>query len=190
MAGEPKLRMHRDAYLAFERAAETKHELWDGEVYAMSGASLAHNLIVGNLVRHLGNLLEGSGCVVLPSDMRVRIPRRDRYVYPDVTVVCGPPELEGEHDVLLNPRMIVEVLSPSTADFDRGEKFAGYRTIPGLREVVFVSQDLRRLECYTRRSDDSWVLRELRDDAALSLESLPAPLPLLRIYDGVALASE
>lgn len=112
--------MHPEAYLALDRASEAKHELWDGEVYAMSGASLAHNQLVGNLVRHLGNALEGSGCLALPSDMRIRIPLRDRYVYPDVTIVCGSPELEGERDVLLNPRTVIEVLSPSTMDFDRG----------------------------------------------------------------------
>lgn len=94
--GEPKLHMGVDEYLAFDRATPTKHELWDGEVFAMSGASLAHNRIVRNLVRHMGNALEGMGCEVLPSDMRVRIGEGSRYVYPDVTLVCGPPRLEGE----------------------------------------------------------------------------------------------
>lgn len=182
--------MHPEAYLALDRASEAKHELWDGEVYAMSGASLAHNQLVGNLVRHLGNALEGSGCLALPSDMRVRIPLRDRYVYPDVTIVCGSPELEGERDVLLNPRTVIEVLSPSTMDFDRGEKFAAYRSIPSLREVVFVSQDVRRLECYTRQPDDSWLLREHRDDATAPVGPLSTPLPLRRIYDGVAIIQD
>ena len=143
--GEPKLRMHAEAYLAFDRTAPGKHELWDGEVYAMSGASLAHNRIVRNLVRHLGNALEGMGCEVLPSDMRVRIDAH-RYVYADVTIVCGSPELEGEADVLRNPNLIVEVLSRSTEAFDRGEKFVGYRSLPSIREVVLVSQDVRRLD--------------------------------------------
>ncbi|MFV8755634.1 Uma2 family endonuclease [Nannocystaceae bacterium ST9] len=182
--------MDRDTYLAFERGADEKHELWDGEVYAMGGASLAHNWIVGNLVHQLGNALEGSGCKALPSDLRVRITSSDRYVYPDVTIVCGSPELEGDADVLLNPRTIVEVLSPSTAAFDRGDKFAGYRSIPSVREVLFVSQEQRHVESYTRQADGSWVLREYRGDDALPLESLAAPLPLARIYAGVALSSE
>lgn len=179
------IRMQGEEYLAFERTAEGKHELWDGEVYPMSGASLRHNRLVANLVRHLGNALEGSECVALPSDMRVRIPQSDRYVYPDVTIVCGPPELEGEADVLLNPHTVVEVLSPSTAAFDRGEKFAGYRTIASLREVVFVSQELRRLECYTRQPDDSWLLREYGDRATIPFGPGGTTVELQRIYDGV-----
>jgi Uma2 family endonuclease len=182
---EPKLRMDEDSYLAFDRQSELKHVLWDGEVYAMSGASLAHNLIVGNLLRHLGNALHGSGCRALPSDMRVRL-SRDRYVYPDVTIICGPPSLDGESDVLLNPSVVIEVLSPSTAAFDRGDKFAGYRSIAGLDEVAFVSQHERRVETYTRQSDDSWLMRESRADGALALRSLPVPLSLNAIYEDVA----
>ena len=179
--------MDAQTYLALDRGADEKHELWDGEVYAMGGASLAHNRIVANLVRHLGNALEGTDCVALPSDMRVRLPGEGRYVYPDVTVVCGAPELEGRADVLLNPRTIIEVLSSSTAAFDRGEKFAGYRSIPSLREVVFVSQETRMIELYARQEDDSWVLREYRGQAALPLLSLVEPLGLDRIYEGVVL---
>lgn len=181
---EPKLRMDEDSYLALDRCSEIKHELWDGEVYAMSGASLAHNLIVGNLLRHLGNALAGSACRALPSDMRVRL-SRDRYAYPDVTIVCGPPSLDGERDVLLNPSAVIEVLSHSTAAFDRGDKFAAYRLIVGLDEVVFVSQHERRVETYTRQADDSWLMRESRADGSLALRSLPGPLSLELIYQDV-----
>jgi Uma2 family endonuclease len=184
--GEPKLRMGAEEYLAFERTAQGKHELWDGEAFAMSGASLDHNRIVRNLVRHLGNALEGMGCEVLPSDMRVRIGARNRYVYPDVTIVCGPPQLEGEADVLRNPNLVVEVLSPSTEAFDRGDKFVGYRSLPSVREVVLVSQDARRVECYTRQLDDSWILREHTGNASVSLG--PVSLSLDEIYEGVELA--
>lgn len=175
--------MDRETYLALERSSDEKHELWDGEVYAMGGASLAHNWIVGNLVQQLGASLRGSGCKALPSDIRVRIPQHDRYVYPDVTIVCGPPELEGDADVLLNPRIVIEVLSRSTAAFDRGDKFAGYRSIASVQEVVFVRQDVREIECYTRQRDGSWVLREFRDDEALRVASLS--IPLSQIYEGV-----
>jgi len=179
--------MDDESYLTFERASELKHELWDGEVYAMSGASLAHNRIVRNLLRHLGNALDGSGCEPLPSDMRVRLPGHGRYVYPDVTLVCGPPSLEGERDILLNPKTIIEVLSPSTAAFDRGDKFIAYRGISSVDEIVFVSQHERRVECYTRQSGDSWLLREYRDDGAISLMALSAPLPLRLVYADVEL---
>lgn len=184
--GEPRLRMDPDSYLAFDRGSDEKHELWDGEVYAMTGASLAHNRIVMNLSYELTRTLRGSDCEALPSDMRVRIPKRG-YVYPDVTIICGPIETEGESDVLLNPRTIIEVLSPSTAAFDRGKKFAGYRSIPSVQEVLFVSQDARQVEHYTRQQDGSWTLREYCDDDAVPLASLPSPLPLSQIYHGVAL---
>jgi Uma2 family endonuclease len=185
---EPKLRMGEGSYLALDRASEIKHELWDGEVYAMAGASLAHNLIVGNLLRHLGNALDGSGCRPLPSDMRLRV-SRDRYLYPDVTIVCGPPSLDGESDVLLNPSTIIEVLSASTAAFDRGDKFAAYRSIVGLDEVVFVSQHEARVETFTRQADDSWLMRESLAGGALALRSLSVPLPLERIYESVELGT-
>lgn len=178
--------MSEDVYLTFDRSSEEKHELWDGEVYAMTGASVAHNLIVRNLIRHLGNELDGSACQPLPSDLRVRIPQRG-YVYPDVTIVCGPLQTEGESDILLNPRTIIEVLSPSTANFDRGAKFDGYRSMASVEEVLFVRQDARHVEHRTRQPDGSWVLRNYRDDDAFPFVPLPRPLPLARIYDRVDL---
>jgi Uma2 family endonuclease len=176
--------MSDDVYLAFDRSSEEKHELWDGEVYAMTGASLAHNRIVRNLGRHISNDLDGSDCEPLPSDMRVRIPERG-YVYPDLTIVCGPLDLEGETDILLNPRTIIEVLSPSTANFDRGDKFSGYSSMASVEEVLFVSQHARHVEHRTRQPDGSWVLRSYRGDDAVPLVSLPRPLALSRIYQGV-----
>jgi Uma2 family endonuclease len=173
--------MDREAYLEFDRSSEEKHELWDGEVYAMTGASLAHNRIVMNLSHELTAALRGSECEALPSDMRVRIPQRG-YVYPDLTIVCGGPELESDADVLLNPRTIIEVLSPSTASFDRGEKFDGYRSISSVREVLFIRQDRRLVDHYARQQDGSWVLREYRDDDAVPIASLPSSLPLSAIY--------
>jgi Uma2 family endonuclease len=180
----PPLTMDDDSYLAFERAADVKHELWDGEVFAMSGASLAHNYIVANLIEGLGARLRGSGCRALPSDMRVRVPPTSRYVYPDVTIVCGRPQLEGERDILLNPSVIIEVLSPSTANFDRGDKFGGYQEIPSVQEVVFVDQRACRIACYSRHADH-WLLRDLRAGQALTLACLPTPLPLADIYRDV-----
>jgi Uma2 family endonuclease len=189
--GEPKLHMSVEEYLAFDRSAQDKHELWDGEVFAMSGASLSHNRIVRNLLRHLGNALEGMTCEVLPSDMRVRIKAGSRYVYPDLTIVCGPPQLEGSGaDMLVNPNLVIEVLSASTEAFDRGEKFAGYRSLPSIREVVLVSQDVPRVECYTRQLDDSWILREYAGHASVQLGPLAEGLPLAKIYEGVELSGD
>lgn len=184
--GEPLSPMDREAYLAFERSSQGRHELWDGQVFAMGGASLAHNRIVRNLVRHLGNELAETDCEALPSDMRVRIPNTDRYVYPDVSVVCGPPQLEGESDVLLNPRTIIEVLSKSTAAFDRGEKFAGYRSIASVREVVFIDQAKRLVEIYLRQDNNAWLLREVGENESFAVADSATTFTLDRLYEGVS----
>ncbi len=185
--GELKLGMDSESYLEFERRSQTKHELWDGEVFAMSGASLAHNRIVRNLIQEIGLGLHSGDCEALPSDMRVRIPAHARYVYPDVSIVCGLPQLEDAHgDILLNPRTIIEVLSDSTAAFDRGDKFTGYRSIPSVKEVLFVHQDRAEVELYARQDDGSWLLREYRDNDKLPLAPLSAPLPLSAIYAKVS----
>jgi Uma2 family endonuclease len=181
----PPLTMDDDSYLALDRAAEVKHELWDGEVFAMTGASLAHNYIVANLIEALGARLRGSGCRSLPSDMRVRVPPSGRYVYPDVTIVCGPPQLDGERDILLNPRVIFEVLSPSTAEFDRGAKLLAYRSLVSLDAIVLVEQGEVRLECYSRQATGGWLLQDLCTGQALTLACLPSPLPLADIYRDV-----
>lgn len=180
--------MTEAAYLAFDRAADVKHILWDGEVFAMAGASLAHNLIVGNLLRQLGNRLP-EGCRALPSDIRVRLPPSDRYVYPDVTIVCGRPRVEGDQDILLNPTTILEVLSPSTEAFDRGDKFDAYTRIPTLTEILLVSQEERRIECFSRQADDSWLRRVYRGTTGAVIHGLPSPIPLDLIYLDVELGA-
>jgi Uma2 family endonuclease len=182
-------RMTAAEYLAMERAAPTKHERWNGEVYAMAGASLAHNLLVGNLIRLLGNLLLDGPCIVLPSDMKVHVPATDGYVYPDVTVVCGEPELVGtDSDVIANPRLVVEVLSESSERFDRGEKFAGYRSLPSVMSYLLVAQDRVRVEHYEREAESSWVLREHGPGARLQLRSVEGSLEIDEIYRKVSVA--
>lgn len=171
-------------YLALERADTTKNEYFDGQIYAMAGASRRHNLITGNLVRELGNELRGKPCEVYPSDMRVQISATGLYTYPDVVVVCVEPEFEdAELDTLLNPTVLVEVLSKSTADYDRGKKFEQYRALPSVREVLFVAQDSTHLVHYRRQSDDTWILSETRDpDGRLSLPSIEAELLVAEVY--------
>jgi len=175
-----------------ERRAEARHELWDGEAYAMGGAGYAHNVAKDNLARVLGNLLAERGCRVLTSDMRVRIPERERYVYPDVVVFCGPPQLEDDHgDVLCNPQVVIEVLSDSTAAFDRGSKFAGYRSITSLREYVMVSIGERRVEHFTRGEDPrAWVLRAFEGDTEVPFPTLGVHVSSSAIFDGIDAADE
>lgn len=170
-------------YLALERAAETKHEFIDGRIVAMAGASERHVLIVGNLGAALGSRVRERGCRTYPTDLRVQISASGRYVYPDLTVVCGTPELEDEQfDTLLNPTLIVEVLSPSTEAYDRGDKFTHYRTLPSLQEYVMVAQDKVQMERYVRQGDD-WLLTVFRDpDGSVALLGGACEIPLAEIY--------
>lgn len=181
---QPQPKLTETEYLAIERQAETKSEFLDGEMFAMSGASFRHNLLVANLLRELGNALRTRSCDVLPPDMRVHVPTTSLYTYPDVTVVCGDAEfVDGQFDTLTNPTVLVEVLSPSTADYDRGKKFENYRTIPSLQEVLLVDQDTVHIVRYRKLEGGSWILTETRDRTAqLQLESIEVSLALAEIY--------
>jgi Uma2 family endonuclease len=170
-------------YLAAERASATKHELWAGEVFAMAGASYAHNMIVTNLARELSLALRDRPCDVLPSDMKVFVPSKAGFVYPDLSVVCGQPQFhDEERDVLLNPTLVVEVLSDGTERFDRGDKFAGYRSVPSVRQVVFVSQHERRVDIYTRDAGGRWLFDEVTGEGLVALEAVGCELPLAELY--------
>lgn len=170
-------------FLAFERAAERKHQYVGGAVFAMAGASREHNLLVGNIVRALGNALRDRPCEVYPSDMRVKAETADFYTYPDVSVVCAEPHFEDDaFDTLLNPRVIIEVLSEHTEAYDRGKKFELYRQVPSLTDYVLVSQSERLIEHFVRQPDDSWTLREIRPGKPLRLVSLDCQLYVEDIY--------
>src|SRR5438094_495352 len=154
-------------YLAAERASSTKHELVNGEVLAMSGASPVHNLLSVNVSHTLVGLLRAKPCLVLSSDQRVHVPATGLFAYPDVTVVCGRPELHPDDDhTITNPRVIVEVLSDSTEAYDRGAKFAHYQSIASLAEYVLVSAKEKRVEHYRRQtSTHQWLLSVYTSDA-------------------------
>ena len=180
-----------EQYLAMERESETKHEYDRGRIIAMGGASREHNLIGGNIARAVGNPLVDRPCEVYSSDMRVRLGEGGPYVYPDVAAVCGDPQFEdGKVDTLLNPTLIVEVLSPSTERRDRGRKFDQYRTIDSLQEYVMVAQDEVRIERYARREGE-WRYAVLDDpDATLRLDSVGCDLPLRQVYAKVTIKAE
>ncbi len=184
MSAVPKPYVTPLDYLTRERRAETKSEYFRGEVFAMPGASRAHNLIAGNTLIAIGPQLRDRKCEVYPGDMRVKVSPTGLYTYPDVTVVCGEPEFEdAEVDTLLNPKVLVEVLSPSTADYDRGGKFTHYRRLPSLHEYILISQDRPLVEHYVRQGPDEWLLTEqssLQDN--LVLPSIQCQLPLSEIY--------
>jgi Uma2 family endonuclease len=178
-----------EEYLAHERQAAVKSEYFAGRTFAMAGASRAHNLLAGTFLTQINNRLpRARGCEAYVSDMRVKIPATGLYTYPDVSVAC-PPEFEDQQrDTLVNPVLIVEVLSDSTEAYDRGDKFEHYRNLPSLREYLLVSQRAVRVDHYVRQDDGTWLLRAAKGpDAVLTLGSLGCELPLAALYERVEL---
>ncbi len=170
-------------YLALERSSPEKHEYFDGEMFAMAGASEEHNLIVANVVGELRAALRHLPCKVYPSDMRLKVPATGLYTYPDASALCGRAEFEdAEVDTLLNPTVIVEVLSESTEDYDRGTKFKNYRSIPSFREYVVVSQTEVLVEHHVRQADGSWLMREHRAGERFELTALGCGLAVDELY--------
>jgi Uma2 family endonuclease len=172
-----------EEYLAWERLQPEKHEFHGGEVFAMAGATLEHNEIVANVIGELRTALRQKPCRVYASDLRVKIPATGLYTYPDASVVCGRPELEDDKlDTLLNPLVLVKVLSDSTEDYDRGTKFTNYRTIATFRDYVLLSTDKVLVEYATRKDDGSWVLREFRAGERFTIESVGVELAVDELY--------
>jgi len=184
MSTKQKTLINPEEYLALEREAESKSEYYAGEVFALAGASLRHNLIAGNVLAGLHFQLKGSDCQGHPSDLRVKVPQIPYYTYPDVSVVCGQPQLEDEHrDNLLNPILIVKILSRSTERHDRTSKFESYRRIETLRDYVLIAQDSYRVEHYRKQPDGSWIFSETTDaNLNLKLPSIACELALSDIY--------
>jgi Uma2 family endonuclease len=182
-----------DEYLRIERDSIDKHEFHDGEILAMSGGSVVHSLISSNVIQTLGNRLKGRKCRAYDSNLRVRTGELSRYVYPDATVICGPPQIDpadSKGETVMNPRVIVEVLSPSTEGYDRGDKFEGYRQTPSLEEYVLVSQNIPRIEVFSRRPDGSWLFTpDAGLEAAAKLLCLELELPLADVYADVEFPS-
>ena len=175
-----------------ERQAQCKSEYYAGEIFAMAGASRWHNLIVTNVLRQLSLQLKGRPCTTYPSDMRVKVDPTGLCTYPDVTVVCGEARFEdNRQDTLLNPTLIVEVLSESTEAYDRGGKFAHYRKLASLTEYVLITQTKPHIEHYVRQPDNRWLLSEADSlSDAVHLPSIDCHLALVEVYDKVDIAVE
>ncbi len=176
-------------YLVIERAAEYKSEYFDGEMFAMAGASRQHNLIITNIVGEFHQQLKGRQCNVYANDLRVKNNPTGLYTYPDIIVGCGDEQFEDEElDTLLNPTLIIEVLSKSTKGYDKGMKFTHYRQIESLREYLLVAQKTYHIEHYMRQPDNRWLLEETRNlQDTLSLPSISCHLALAEVYDKVEL---
>jgi Uma2 family endonuclease len=182
MTAQAQPKLTAAEYLALEREAETRSEFLDGEVFAMAGASPGHVLIVSNLVAALDGLLADRPCGVFSTDQRVRVDATGLYAYPDVAVACREIQIDDD-ECLLNPVLVIEVLSKSTQDYDRGSKFAHYRTLKSLADYVLVAQDRPYVEHFMRQDDGLWLLREVESlSADVSLRGLQLRLPLQQIY--------
>lgn len=192
MSAARKLKLTPQQYLEHERRAEFKSEYFNGEVFAMAGASRWHVLIVSNVNRVAGTALQNRPYEVYSSDLRVRIPTTGLYTYPDVVIVCGEPQFEDDVlDTLLNPTVLVEILSDSTEAWDRGRKAAHYRRLPSLQEYVLVSQHEPRIEQYRRQPNGDWLLTETADLASeIELTSVGVRLPVAEIYARVQWSAE
>jgi Uma2 family endonuclease len=184
-------RLTEDEYLEIERAAEYKSEFFEGEMFAMAGGTLRHSLIATNLAREFGNRLKGGHCVPFNSDLRIKIAATGLLSYPDLSVICGPPEfVPGADDTVLNPTVLVEVLSDSTEAYDRGKKFEHYRQIETLLGYVLVSQKEPRIEQFIRQADSRWLFTEAAGlDATLEVPALQISLSLAEVFAQVTFSA-
>jgi Uma2 family endonuclease len=171
-------------YVIAEKASEVRHEFVKGAVYAMAGGTPEHGALAASIIREIGAALRGIPCRVYSSDVRIRSRETDLATYPDASVVCGRLETDSQDpDAILNPMVLVEVLSPSTEAHDRGAKWAHYRRIASLREYVLVAQDERLIELYRKNDQGRWELYEGRAGERITLESLGIELDVNLVYD-------
>jgi Uma2 family endonuclease len=176
-------------YLEMERASDEKHEYFDGQVYAMSGASLRHNRISMNLAKTFGIFLEEKGCEMLASDMRVTSPSTNSYMYPDAVIVCGDIKMEDDKfDTMTNPSIIFEILSPSTRSIDKGRKFFYYQEIPSLKEYIMIDSLKAFVQIARRTEQNTWKFDEVYvGDGSVFIQTINYHLSLSDIYKGTGI---
>ena len=187
-----KDKISSEEYLVLERESENRNEYFSGEIFAMAGASRAHNQISSNIVRVLGNQLLEKPCTVFSSDMKVRMAKIEKYTYPDIVVVCENEKFEDEdNDVLLNPVLIMEILSDGTEAYDRGDKFVHYQLLDSFVEYILISQYFCRVEKFTRQDDETWIYSKYQTmDHVVEIESVTCELPVFEIYRKVNLNAQ
>ena len=190
MSAMPVVKLSVDEYLAYDRASEERNEYHDGQMFPVGAASLAHSVLQSNACRRLAERLDGTPCRVTVASLRVRV-SPSKYFYPDLLVYCGKPALTDEHnDTITNPKVIVEVLSPSTGDYDYGKKFILYRNLVSFEEYLLVSQDLPRVEVYRKTPEGRWVLSTYEGlNAVVNVESLAISMPMSQLYERVEFPS-
>lgn len=179
-----------ETYLTIEREADQKHEWLNGHIYAMAGGTIEHGQLTTQMIGELLRLASACGCRVYNSDVKIRVQATGLATYPDASVVCGTVERDqGDRNALVNPVVLVEVLSDGTEAYDRGDKFAHYRQIPSLRDFVLVSQHEPRVELYSRDERGRWVLSTAGVGDRFSLTAMDGPIEVDRIYAGVELVA-
>jgi Uma2 family endonuclease len=187
-----KRRMSLKEYLAWEEVSGGKHEFYRGEIFAMAGTTIQHNRIAGNIYARLHQLLEGRECEPFGSDLRIRVNAFDLSTYPDVSVVCGGEQVDAvDRHAITNPRVIFEVLSKSTENYDRGPKFEFYQSLDSFVEYVVVYQTEAKIIHYVRQNDGAWKYRLLAGmQETLTLESIGCSLSFSAIYSKVVFGAE
>ncbi len=173
-------------YLALERNSKEKHEFYKGEMFAMAGAKKRHNQIVFNIIGQLYNQLKDKPCIAFGSDMKVRVKPDGLFTYPDISALCGDEKyLDENEDVLLNPSLIIEVLSESTENYDRGKKFVLYRELESLREYVLISSDYKKVEIFKRTQSNQWLLSDIIENELIHFESIHCSISFEEIYNKI-----
>jgi Uma2 family endonuclease len=189
-----KRRYTIEEYLELEFNAEERHEYHDGEILAMAGTSYEHSLIVANLIAAVHGMLKGKPCRILESNLRVRIPHTRRYFYPDATIICGTPQFDPQDTrpmTVINPRVIMEVLSPSSEGYDRGEKFTAYRELETLEEYVLISQSSALMESFFRQGDGTWSFAVVSGlEAMMKIRCLDVEVAMGDVYGGIEWPTE
>lgn len=179
-----QLRFSAEDFLAWEETQVEKHEFVAGEVFAMTGARQDHVVVSLNIASALKQRLRGTPCRAYIADMKLRVEIADAFFYPDVMVSCHPDDLKNQR-FIENPTVVVEVLSDSTADYDRGGKFVAYRKLESLQEYLIVDIDSRRVECFRRTADNDWLLHDYVGDTVCELNSLESSIPLAEIFEDI-----
>jgi Uma2 family endonuclease len=183
-----KMKYTIEEYLAMEKESETKHEYYQGEIFAMAGVGLPHNIIFSNLFGRLASFLKGKSCRPFGSDFRVHIPQNTLFTYPDISIVCGEiTTRENDDENLLNPAVIIEILSPSTRSYDKGRKFSLYKQIPSLKEYILVDSEALKVEAWFVNPDGYWELKEYqKKEEQFYIQTIELSLLLTDIYEDTA----
>ncbi|WP_396211308.1 Uma2 family endonuclease [Flavobacterium sp.] len=186
--GVPEIKYFTEKeYLDSERLALDKHEFYKGEIFAMSGASIPHNIIAMNCYIDLGTKLKGKNCMPFGSDLRIHIPKNTLYTYPDISIICGEIEkTDDKFDTVTNPSVIIEILSESTKNYDKGGKFTLYRDIESLKEYILIDSEAVMVEKFIKNLDNSWQLTEYKKmEEHFTIETVAIQIELTTVYQGV-----